>query len=114
MLLGGERRLARVWQKKADNQPLPDFFADLKTPPAPSASDGPCWEANQKPDESFNEGAAFIQQRKDFDSLAQDVFGDDSKEGSEHSGQVIFVGGFPVDPPNLGLDIVNPHHEANG
>jgi CRISPR type III-B/RAMP module RAMP protein Cmr6 len=73
-----------------------------------------CWEANQKPDESFNQGAAFIQQRKNFDSLAEEVFGDDSKEGSEHSGQVIFVGGFPVEPPNLGLDIVNPHHEANG
>ncbi len=73
-----------------------------------------CWEANQKPDGSFNEGAAFIHQRRDFCGLAQEVFGDDSKEGSEDSGQVIFVGGFPVDPPNLGLDIVNPHHEANG
>jgi hypothetical protein len=27
---------------------------------------------------------------------------------------VVFVGGFPVTPPNLGLDIVNPHHEPNG
>ncbi|HEU0011864.1 MAG TPA: type III-B CRISPR module-associated Cmr3 family protein [Verrucomicrobiae bacterium] len=42
LLLGGERRLARVWQKQVDNQPLPDFFADLKTPPAPPAADGPC------------------------------------------------------------------------
>lgn len=42
LLLGGERRLARVWQKKTDRQPLPDFFADLKTPPSPPASDGPC------------------------------------------------------------------------
>ncbi|MBI4657928.1 MAG: hypothetical protein HY735_03605 [Verrucomicrobia bacterium] len=42
LLLGGERRLARVWQKKADNQPLPDFFADLITPPAPPVSGGPC------------------------------------------------------------------------
>ncbi len=74
-----------------------------------------CWEANQQSDGSFNEGAAFIQTRKEFPNhLARRVFGDDSADGSKHSGDVIFVGGFPVTPPKLGLDIVNPHHEADG
>jgi CRISPR type III-B/RAMP module RAMP protein Cmr6 len=73
-----------------------------------------CWEANQQPDGSFKEGPAFLQQRKAFGGLAQRVFGDDSEDGSECAGEVVFVGGFPVTPPNLGLDIVNPHHEPNG
>jgi CRISPR-associated protein Cmr6 len=74
-----------------------------------------CWEANQKSDGSFNEGSAFVLQRKQFPThIARRVFGDDSKDGSEHAGEVIFVGGFPVTPPKLGLDIVNPHHESDG
>jgi CRISPR-associated protein Cmr6 len=74
-----------------------------------------CWEANQKSDGSFAEGAAFLQQRKRFPGdLARRIFGDDSKEGSEHAGDVVFVGGYPASPPNLGLDIVNPHYEPNG
>ena len=73
-----------------------------------------CWEANQRKDGSFNEGPAFIQQRKDLGGLAERVFGDDSKDGSEHAGDIIFVGGFPLTPPNLGLDIVNPHFEPSG
>jgi CRISPR type III-B/RAMP module RAMP protein Cmr6 len=74
-----------------------------------------CWEANQKPDGSFNEGTAFIQKRKQFSKdLARRVFGDDSKDGSDHAGDVIFVGGFPATTPMLGLDIVNPHYDADG
>lgn len=73
-----------------------------------------CWEANQQPDGSFKEGPAFVQQRKAFGGLARRVFGDNSEDGSECAGEVVFVGGFPVTPPNLGLDIVNPHHELNG
>jgi CRISPR-associated protein Cmr6 len=74
-----------------------------------------CWEANQKPDGSFNQGAAFLQTRKDFPRpVARQIFGDDSSDGSERAGDVIFVGGFPATPPRLGLDIVNPHHEADG
>ena len=73
-----------------------------------------CWEANQQPDGSFNQGNAFVQERKAFAGLAQRVFGDDSTDGSRCSGDVIFVGGFPFTPPKLGLDIVNPHHETNG
>ncbi len=74
-----------------------------------------CWEANQRTDGMFNEGAEFVQQRQQFPTdLARRVFGDDAKEGSEISGDVVFVGGFPTTPPRLGLDIVNPHHEADG
>jgi CRISPR type III-B/RAMP module RAMP protein Cmr6 len=73
-----------------------------------------CWEANQQPDGSFNQGPVFVQQRKAFGGLARQVFGDDFKDGSECAGEVVFVGGFPTAPPNLGLDIVNPHHEPNG
>ncbi len=74
-----------------------------------------CWEANQKADGSFNEGAAFVQHRKQFSKdVARRMFGDDSQAGSEHAGDVVFVGGFPATPPNLGLDIVNPHHEPDG
>jgi CRISPR type III-B/RAMP module RAMP protein Cmr6 len=74
-----------------------------------------CWEANQAPDGSFRQGPSFVRQRQQFPmDLARRVFGDDSKEGSQHAGDVIFVGGFPATPPRLGLDIVNPHHEPDG
>ncbi|MCX8108823.1 MAG: type III-B CRISPR module RAMP protein Cmr6 [Verrucomicrobiae bacterium] len=46
--------------------------------------------------------------------LARQILGDDSADGSEHAGGVVFIGGFPLEPPSLGLDIVNPHHEPNG
>lgn len=74
-----------------------------------------CWEANQKSDGSFNEKSEFVQQRREFfKDLAGRVFGDNSDTGSQNAGEVIFVGGFPIAPPKLGLDIVNPHHEPNG
>jgi hypothetical protein len=40
------------------------------------------------------------------------VFGDDSKNGSNHSGDIVFVGGFPAEPqklPRLEPDIATPH-----
>ncbi len=46
--------------------------------------------------------------------LALRVLGDDRGEGSESAGAVIFLGGFPVEVPKLGLDIVNPHHTPQG
>lgn len=70
-----------------------------------------CWEANQKSDGSFNEGAAFLSQRRD---LARRILGDDDPGGSAHAGDIIFLGGFPTTPPKLGLDIVNPHHRSDG
>lgn len=74
-----------------------------------------CWEANQKADGSFNENTTFKQERNLYpNDLARRIFGDDSDSGSEHAGDVIFVGGFPATPPTLGIDIVNPHYDANG
>lgn len=73
-----------------------------------------CWEANHRADGSFNDEATFIQDRKALHGLARRIFGDDSKDGSDQAGEVIFVGGFPATPPDLGLDIVNPHYEPSG
>ena len=53
--------------------------------------------------------------RAAFDSnLAARILGDNSETGSAAAGEVIFLGGFPEKTPVLGLDIVNPHHEADG
>ena len=72
-----------------------------------------CWEANLIDDARFNEGDAFLPHRSQFNSpLPKHILGDDSKEGSEYSGDIIFVGGFPAEPhklPRLELDIVTPH-----
>ncbi|SPE59701.1 hypothetical protein SBV1_3410002 [Verrucomicrobia bacterium] len=73
-----------------------------------------CWEGNQKGDGSFNDVEGFVQQRNELGGLSQRVFGDDSKAGSEHAGEVIFLGGFPMTPPRLGIDIVNPHYDPHG
>jgi len=76
-----------------------------------------CWAEHFKPaDGSFREFSKDSTQRRNFTAaeakLAQHILGDDTATGSEHAGEVIFVGGFPVRPPSLGLDIVNPHHES--
>ncbi|MBI4657924.1 MAG: type III-B CRISPR module RAMP protein Cmr6 [Verrucomicrobia bacterium] len=74
-----------------------------------------CWEANQRPEGSFNQATDFLEFRAEFNSKwARRVFGDNARDGSECAGEVIFLGGFPVQPPTLGLDIVNPHHDAAG
>ncbi len=46
--------------------------------------------------------------------LARRILVSTNPSGSEHAGEVIFLGGFPVASPKLALDIVNPHHEADG
>lgn len=74
---------------------------------------------------SFNSSTGSIQlpsqgttTRRNFTAagagLARQILGDDSQNGSEHAGDVIFIGGFPMTPPQLGLDIVNPHYDAKG
>jgi CRISPR type III-B/RAMP module RAMP protein Cmr6 len=72
-----------------------------------------CWEANLNEDAGFNEGDAFRPHRSQFNSPdAKSILGDDSKNGSEHAGLIIFVGGFPAEPlklPRLEPDIVTPH-----
>jgi CRISPR type III-B/RAMP module RAMP protein Cmr6 len=68
-----------------------------------------CWEANQ--DRLYEEQPHLETTRA---ALARRILGDNSRSGSEGAGDVIFVGGFPITPPRLGLDIVNPHHEPDG
>ncbi|MGC8743936.1 MAG: type III-B CRISPR module RAMP protein Cmr6 [Verrucomicrobiia bacterium] len=72
------------------------------------------WEENEKSGTLYqgNEDK-FIKKRANL-KLAKEIFGDDSKDGSTHSGEIVFVGGFPAAPPKIGIDIVNPHYEANG
>ena len=82
-----------------------------------------CWEANQKVDGSFNSGNKFLPDRNLFDDgtessslpgLARRVLGDNSDNGSEAAGDLVFLGGFPKTVPDLELDIVNPHCDQNG
>lgn len=74
-----------------------------------------CWEVNQNLNGSFREAHSFNTLRREFPcELALQILGDDSPGCSNRAGDVIFVGGFPCSPPALGLDIVNPHCEADG
>ncbi len=75
------------------------------------------WEANQKPEGSFpsNDNEWLLQREKfSMSPHALRIFGSDDSRGSEHAGDIIFVGGFPKAPPELDLDIVNPHHDDQG
>lgn len=78
-----------------------------------------CWGGHFNPaDGSFKPFTKESTIRSSFTAaeagLARQILGDDSPDGSEHAGDVIFVGGFPSEPPRLGLDIVNPHFEPDG
>ncbi len=68
-----------------------------------------CWESAG--DALFAERPQIATTRRD---LARRIFGDNSDSGSDQAGDIVFVGGFPESPPEMGLDIVNPHHETNG
>jgi len=68
-----------------------------------------CWEANES-GLAQNPPSLDPQRRE----IAQRIFGDNSQDGSEHAGDIVFLGGFPTQPPTMGLDIVNPHHDARG
>jgi CRISPR type III-B/RAMP module RAMP protein Cmr6 len=72
-----------------------------------------CWEANQRENGSFAQDAAFTSLRSES-GVARRVLGDNSENGSRDSGEIVFVGGFPVKPPTMGLDILNPHYEVDG
>ena len=68
-----------------------------------------CWESAG--DALFVEKPQIDTRRRD---LSRRIFGDNSDSGSTRSGDIVFVGGVPETPPEMGLDIVNPHHEASG
>lgn len=75
-----------------------------------------CWAEHFNPAEgSFRGFTESSRQRRHFAAeeaqLARRILGDNSATGSEHAGDVIFIGGFPLTPPKLGLDIVNPHYD---
>ncbi|MGC8988954.1 MAG: type III-B CRISPR module RAMP protein Cmr6 [Verrucomicrobiia bacterium] len=78
-----------------------------------------CWANHFNPaDGSFTGFKDASTLRRNFIApearLAQQILGDNSADGSEHAGDVFFIGGFPLTPPRLGLDIVNPHSEPDG
>lgn len=78
-----------------------------------------CWANHFNPkDGSFTRFEKESILRRNFNAddarLAQQILGDNSADGSEHAGDVVFIGGFPLTPPRLGLDIVNPHFEPDG
>lgn len=67
------------------------------------------WDANTTSGGYFNEGDSFVSMRQ---ADARHVLGDNSDAGSQGSGEIIFVGGFPAEPnrlPRLEFDIVTPH-----
>jgi len=67
------------------------------------------WDANTTSDGCFKEGDSFISMRQED---ARSVLGDNSDAGSQGSGEIIFVGGFPAEPnrlPSLEFDILTPH-----
>jgi len=76
-----------------------------------------CWAEHFNPagHGSFRGFTESSRQRRNFTAeearLACRILGDNSATGSESAGEVIFVGGFPLTPPKLGLDIVNPHYD---
>lgn len=73
------------------------------------------WEAHQQPDGSFPEEGRWSLRRRTFpEEHARRILGCNSDGGSEHAGEIVFVGAFPRTIPSLGLDIVNPHRNASG
>lgn len=69
-----------------------------------------CWASNEAVLYAKN-----LQLDETRRALARRILGDNSgKKGEEASGEVSFLGGFPTSAPELGLDIVNPHHDAEG
>lgn len=78
-----------------------------------------CWADHfNSADGCFRQFNSESTQRRNFTAeearAAQRILGDNSASGSESAGEVVFLGGFPLSPPELGLDIVNPHHRSDG
>ncbi|MEI6715603.1 MAG: type III-B CRISPR module RAMP protein Cmr6 [Verrucomicrobiota bacterium] len=73
------------------------------------------WEANQKQDGSFPAADGWQADRARFPAEHADrILGSNSDSGSEHVGEIVFVGAYPKTVPVVGLDIVNPHRDARG
>lgn len=73
-----------------------------------------CWEANLQADGALPEKIAKPDQnRARFSSMAERILGSNAESGSEAAGEIVFLGGFPVTPPKLVLDILTPHARGN-
>lgn len=73
-----------------------------------------CWEANLQADGALPETIAKPNQdRTRFSSTAEHILGSNAETGSEAAGEVVFLGGFPITPPKLVLDILTPHAGGN-
>jgi CRISPR-associated protein Cmr6 len=73
-----------------------------------------CWEANLQADGALPETIAKCDQdRARFSSMAERILGSNAESGSEAAGGIVFLGGFPVTPPTLVLDILTPHARGN-
>jgi len=73
-----------------------------------------CWEANLQPDGALPVTIARQDQdRARFANLAERILGSNSESGSTAAGEIVFIGGFPVTPPKLVLDILTPHERGN-
>lgn len=74
-----------------------------------------CWESNQRPDGSFPAPDAWARARAGFKAeWTRRILGDNSDGSDARGGDVVFLGGFPLEVPHLGWDLVNPHHEPSG
>lgn len=76
-----------------------------------------CWESHfEEVDGSFQPITETSVQRSRFVDPKQafQILGDNASNGSTAAGKVVFLGAWPDRPPVLGLDIVTPHHHANG
>lgn len=65
-----------------------------------------CWASNQNSDGTFPEPKQWQTHR---DNLHRRMFGDNAEKGSDRAGEIVFLGGFPAEPPKLELDILTPH-----
>lgn len=73
-----------------------------------------CWEANILPDGSLPENIGENgRNRAQFSDLAERILGSNEGNGSTSGGEITFLGGFPVNPPKLVLDILTPHEHGD-
>jgi CRISPR type III-B/RAMP module RAMP protein Cmr6 len=73
-----------------------------------------CWEANLLSNGALPESIAKSDRNRiQFSALAERILGSNAENGSESAGEIVFLGGFPVKPPKLVLDILTPHEHGN-
>lgn len=72
-----------------------------------------CWEANLLADGTLPASIPRKkQERAHFISPAEQILGSNAETGSISAGEIAFLGGFPIMPPKLVLDILTPHEKG--